>query len=101
MMNKVKPASARRHIPLNAVRAFEAAARHMSVARAANELCVTPTAVSHQIRTLEEYLQVELFERGRKGLALTRAAAGLVQSLTEGLDTLDAAFATLSRHPAP
>jgi len=99
--DRAKPSSARRHIPLNAVRAFEAAARHMSVARAANELCVTPTAVSHQIRTLEAYLQVELFQRSRNGLALTQAAAGLVRSLTEGLDTLDAAFAQLNRHPAP
>jgi LysR family glycine cleavage system transcriptional activator len=96
-MTDLKPVP-RRHIPLNAVRAFEAAARHMSVSRAANELCVTPTAVSHQIRTLEEFLQVDLFERKRSGLALTDAAIGLVQSLTDGLDTLDAAFAPLIRH---
>jgi len=47
--------------PLNALKAFEAAARHLSVKKAAIELNVTPAAVSHQIRTLEEYLNIQLF----------------------------------------
>ncbi len=45
----------RRRVPLNAVRAFEAAARHGNLVRAGDELCVTPTAVSHQIRQLETF----------------------------------------------
>lgn len=61
----------RRRVPLNAVRAFEAAARHNSLVRAADELCVTPTALSHQIRLLEDFLQVKLFHRKNSRLELT------------------------------
>jgi LysR family glycine cleavage system transcriptional activator len=53
----------RRLPPLNAVHTFEAAARHLSFHRAAEELHVTPSAVSHQVRTLEEFLGVRLFNR--------------------------------------
>ena len=60
--------------PLNALKAFEAAARHLSVKKAAVELNVTPAAVSHQIRTLEEYLDVQLFHRYNRALELTSAA---------------------------
>ena len=56
--------------PLNALRAFEAAARHQNFARAADELNVTPGAVSRQIKVLEEYLGRELFQRRPQGLDL-------------------------------
>ena len=51
----------RRLPPLNALRAFEAAGRHLSITKAANELNVTPSAVSHQVKALEDYLGVQLF----------------------------------------
>src|SRR5260221_11813696 len=57
--------------PLHALRAFEAAARHLSFARAAAELNLTPSAISHQIRHLEESLGRRLFERRPRGLELT------------------------------
>ena len=61
-----------RHLPpLNALRAFEAAARHLSFTKAARELHVTQAAVSHQIKGLEEYLGVPLFHRHRKAVLLT------------------------------
>ena len=60
--------------PLNALRAFEAAARHLSLTRAAQELSVSPGAVSHQIRALEAQLGIELFERRVRAIALTPAA---------------------------
>lgn len=74
--------------PLNALRAFEAAARHLSVKRAAAELNVTPAAVSHQIRTLEEYLDVQLFYRYNRALELTDAARACLPKLQEGFDCL-------------
>jgi hypothetical protein len=60
--------------PLNAIRAFEAAARHRSFTTAAKELCVTVTAVSHQIRHLETSLGVKLFERSARAVQLVVAA---------------------------
>lgn len=59
--------------PLNALKAFEAAARHLSVKIAAEELCVTPGAVSQMIKTLEVHLGVRLFERVNRGIFLTEA----------------------------
>ncbi|MCC5812915.1 MAG: transcriptional regulator GcvA [Ectothiorhodospiraceae bacterium] len=61
----------RRMPPLNALRAFEAAARHLSVKRAAEELCVTPGAVSQMLRALEDNLGVKLFHRVNRGIFLT------------------------------
>ncbi|MGB0894751.1 MAG: transcriptional regulator GcvA [Parashewanella sp.] len=61
----------RRLPPLNAVKAFEAAARHLSFTRAAEELFVTQAAVSHQIKALEEYLGLKLFRRKNRALLLT------------------------------
>ena len=66
--------------PLNALRAFEAAARHESFSRAADELNVTPAALSHQIKGLEEYLQTLLFHRKTRRVELTDAGR-LIQSL--------------------
>ncbi|WP_377810186.1 LysR family transcriptional regulator [Azospirillum sp. A29] len=60
-------------LPLSGFRAFEAAARHLSFARAADELCVTPAAISHQVRTLEDYLGVALFRRSGRRVLLTEA----------------------------
>jgi LysR family glycine cleavage system transcriptional activator len=63
-----------RRLPaLNALKAFEAAARHESFTRAAEELCVTQGAVSHQVKALEEELGVKLFNRERQRLVITEA----------------------------
>lgn len=63
----------RKFPPLNALRAFESAARHLSVKLAAQELCVTPGAVSQMLRNLEDHLGVKLFERVNRGILLTQA----------------------------
>jgi len=77
----------RRLPPLSALRAFEAAARHGSFQRAAAELAVTPTAISHQIRSLEEHTGLALFERRTRKVALTEAGAQLYPVLRYGFDT--------------
>jgi len=59
--------------PLNALRSFDAAARHRSFTRAAEELCVTQGAVSHQVKALETELGLQLFKRERSGLVITDA----------------------------
>lgn len=74
--------------PLNGLRAFEAAARHLSFKRAADELCVTPAAVSQQIKALEQHLQVDLFRRQPDGLRLTRQAQAGLPKLLAGFDSL-------------
>lgn len=81
--------------PLSAVRAFEAAARHLSFKRAADELNVTPTAISHQVRQLEEWCGVRLFERQTRRVVLTSDAALLLPVLRDGLDSFAAAFDSL------
>ena len=63
----------RRMPPLNALRAFEAAARHLSLKEAANELCVTPGAISQSIKTLEQALGIDLFQRANRAIFLTDA----------------------------
>ena len=65
----------RRLPPLNALRAFEAAARHGAIAKAAEELSVTPSAVSEQVRLLEARLDVKLFHRRAQGVTLTSEGA--------------------------
>lgn len=87
----------RTYIPLNALRAFEAAARHLSFTRAATELCVTPTAISHQVRTLEEFLHTPLFQRKSGRLILTPAASNALQELSEGFNKLESALLALNR----
>ncbi len=77
--------------PLNAVRAFEAAARHLSFARAAEELHVTPAAISQQVRLLEDLLGVPLFVRGKR-LALSNAAEAVLPLLSEALDQIERAM---------
>ncbi len=81
----------RRLPPLNALRAFEAAARHRSFTKAARELHVTPAAVSHQVKALEAHVGVGLFRRLNNGLDLTAAGQRFLPLLTEGFDRLDAA----------
>ena len=81
--------------PLNALRAFEAAARHMSFAKAAEELAVTPTAISHQIRLLEEITGQGLFRRRPRPITLTEAGERLFPVLRDGLDRFAAAVAGL------
>lgn len=76
---------------LNALVALEAAARHGSIARAAEELRVTATAVSQHVRGLEEQLGVVLFVRGARGITLTDAALRVLPALSEALDRLDEA----------
>ena len=66
---------ARRLPPLNSLRAFEAVARHLSISKAAEELSVTPAAVSHQIKTLEDHLGVALFRRDNEVAIRARCLA--------------------------
>jgi LysR family transcriptional regulator, glycine cleavage system transcriptional activator len=80
--------SARRLPPLTALRAFEAAARHLSFKHAANELSLTPTAISHQVRQLEEHLGVRLFERGPRRVDLTPVGQELFTALRNGFDAM-------------
>ena len=77
--------------PLNALRVFEAAARHLSFKEAASELSITQAAVSHQVKALEEYLGVELFRRAGRGVQLTEAARACLPRLREGFDALASA----------
>lgn len=74
--------------PLNALKAFEATARHASVKKAAVELSVTPAAVSHQIKALEDHLGVRLFHRRNRALELTDVARACLPKLREGFDNL-------------
>ena len=77
--------------PLNALRAFEAAARHLSFKKAAKELFVTPGAVSHQVKLLEDHLGVALFRRLTRALELTPEAHAMLPKVREGLESLHAA----------
>lgn len=86
--------------PLRALAAFEAAARHMSFTQAAAELGVTPGAISHQIKTLEDWLGAPLFHRLTRALRLTDAGEAALPFLTDGFDRLAAGAARLqaSKH---
>ena len=80
--------SSRRLPPLNALRAFEAAARHLSFTRAAEELSVTQAAISHQVRKLEERLGTRLFERHGRGLELTDTGGMYLPFLRQAFDII-------------
>jgi len=82
----------RSHYPLNALRAFEASARHLSYVKAAAELHVTPAALSHQVKRLEAYLGVQLFRRLPRGLLMTDAAQRLLPGLQDSFRLLDDAI---------
>jgi LysR family glycine cleavage system transcriptional activator len=82
--------------PLNAIRAFEAAARLGGFARAANELNVTPAAVSHQVKSLEAHLGIPLFNRLSRGLELTSAGQELLPEISRGFAYFERAVGALS-----
>jgi LysR family glycine cleavage system transcriptional activator len=85
--------------PLAQLRAFEAAARHLSFKAAADELAVTPTAISHQIKLLESYCGRPLFRRSPRPLALTDAGARLFPVIREGLDSFADALTAVHELP--
>ncbi len=87
----------RRIAPLNALRAFEAAARHLSFTKAAEELHVTPAAISHQIKALEEYCGAPLFRRLTRALLLTDQGQAALPVLREGFDMLATASHQMAR----
>ena len=79
----------RRLPPFSAVKAFEAAARHLSFKAAADELCLSPSAISHQIRALEDYLATALFRREGNRISLTGTGRDYAGRLSQLLDHLD------------
>src|SRR6185436_3922317 len=83
--------------PLNALRAFEVIARHLSFARAADELHVTPAALSHQIRALEEQVGTALFHRRARAIELTEAGRLIYPGLHSGFASVRRAVAQLDR----
>src|SRR5436853_3903552 len=83
--------------PLIELRAFDAAARHLSFRKAAAELGVTPTAISHQIRLLERYCGRALFRRRPRPLALTDAGTRLFPAIRAGLEAFATAIAAVKR----
>lgn len=83
--------------PLTALRAFEAASRHMSFAKAAEELNVTPAALSFQIKSLEEHLGQPVFRRLNRAVELTEAGRALAPGASEGFGLLNAAWRTARR----
>lgn len=85
--------------PLGALRVFEAAARHMSFQRAAEELHVTPSAVSHQIKGLEAFLGKPLFRRAKRAITLTPAGRQYLPPVQAALESIQAATARLNRTP--
>jgi LysR family glycine cleavage system transcriptional activator len=89
-----------RNAPLNALRAFEAAARHLSFKKAALELHVTAGAVSHQVKVLEDYLGLALFRRLTRALELTPEASAMLPKVREGLDNLTEALERVRRRVA-
>ena len=91
----------RRLPPLNAVKAFEAAARHASFTRAADELHVTHGAVSRQVQTLEDWLGVPLFERHNRRVVLTEAGAAYAAEIGAALDRIALATARQAERGRP
>ncbi|MFK8082191.1 MAG: transcriptional regulator GcvA [Granulosicoccus sp.] len=86
-------------LPLNALNAFEVAARHQSFSKAAEELHVTPAAVSQQIRTLEDLMGVQLFHRLNRGLALTDAGKSGLAKLQDGFRSVNEAVQQIRSEP--
>ena len=79
----------RRLPPLNSLRTFEVAARHLSFTRAAQELCVTQGAVSRQVKQLEDYLQIQLIKRKNRRLVLTEEGEAYMAALGQAFDVVD------------
>ncbi len=84
--------------PLNSLKAFEAAGRHLSFAKAAAELHVTPAAISHQIKVLEEFYGTPLFHRMTRAMRLTEAGERALPALSQGFDTLEKGAEMLRAH---
>ena len=91
---------ARKLPPLNSLRAFEAAARHLSFTRAADELFVTQAAISHQVKGLEDYLGHRLFKRLPRNLTLTAQGATLMPVLAGAFDDIANAVVSLKQDKA-
>ncbi len=89
----------RRTLPLSALRAFEAAARHLSFKAAAEELAVTPAAISFQIKSLEALVDVDLFVRKPRRVELTNAGKSLFASVESALDEIATAIDRLAARP--
>ncbi len=87
--------------PLNALRAFETAARLGGFAKAADELCVTPGAVAQHIKTLEAWAGAPLFERRSQGVRLTALGSSVISDFTSAFDDLGAAVQTLRSRATP
>ena len=85
----------RKWLPLNALRAFEAAGRHLSFTAAANHLTVAQSAVSRHVIVLEKFLGVSLFERRPQQLALTEAGKHLLPAVTKSFDRIDKALSDI------
>ena len=83
--------------PLTALRAFEAAARHLSFSQAAAELNVTPAALSFQIKSLEEHLGAPVFKRLNRAVELTEAGRALAPGCSDGFARLTAAWRSAQR----
>lgn len=86
-----------RNFPLNALRVFESAARHMSFTRAGDELGMTQTAASYQIKLLEEFVGAALFDRKPRNLQLTESGSRLAPRVSDGLQTLLEAVADIKQ----
>jgi LysR family glycine cleavage system transcriptional activator len=87
--------------PLTALRAFEAAARHLSFKHTAAELSLTATAISHQIRHLEDHLGIQLFVRGTRRVDLTPAGQSLYPALRDGFDAMTRAVQDVRPNTKP
>ncbi|WP_338040738.1 transcriptional regulator GcvA [Marinomonas ostreistagni] len=81
--------------PLNSLKCFESAARHGSFNKAAQELNVTPSAISHQIKGLESFLGIELFRRTKRKVVLTEAGASYIKPIKQIFEKLEQATADL------
>jgi len=86
--------------PLNAVKAFEAAARLNSIQKAADELCVTHGAVSRQVKQLEEWLGVTLFERSHRAISLTAVGRAYRQTASSALELIHEGTSNIKQRPA-
>jgi LysR family glycine cleavage system transcriptional activator len=100
-LDKSAAGKARRLPPLNLFRAFDAASRHLSFTLAAEELLVTQSAVSQQIRQLEEFLDIRLFRRRPRGLELTHEGTALAGTVSEALNMIGRACGKLADPTAP
>ena len=85
--------------PLDALRVFDAAARHGSFIAAASDLNITPSAVSHRIRNLEDFLGVPLFHREHRRIVMTEAGKAYAAGIADALDTVRRATQSVRARP--